>query len=143
MAEKDLWHTMQRHVKFFGHFDRIENMIGRGMPDVTYACRKVEGFIELKHADAWPVKPDTPLALPHYTPQQRIWSQQRMQAGGRVYVLLQVDHEYFLMHSAWARVYLGKTATQADIRRASIVVGGPKFPTPEILKALTGVFTAT
>src|SRR5262245_18814529 len=82
MAEHDLWVMLRDRMKLVGHFARIENMVGRGMPDVTYCIRSIEGFIELKHADAWPVRPDTVLELKHYTPQQRIWSQWRMKAGG-------------------------------------------------------------
>lgn len=140
MAESDLWHTLRDRMKMHGHFERIENMVGRGRPDVNYCIRSVEGNIELKQISTWPVRPESPVAIPHYTPQQRIWARQRVAAGGRVYVLLEVVRPlptYILLRAEWSRVYLGKTATQAEVRANALVLGSGAFPAAAILKELS------
>ena len=141
MAEHDLWHTFRDRMKMHGHLERIENLVGRGRPDVNYCIRSVEGNIELKQIPAWPSRPETVVPIPHYTPQQRIWARQRIAAGGRVYVLLEVVRPiptYILLRGEWSRVYLAKTATQEDIRRNALVCVEGSFPTPAILRVLTG-----
>lgn len=140
MAEKDLWAVLRDRMKIHGHFDRIENMVGCGMPDVTYCVQRVEGFIELKQVKEWPARPDTAVAIPHYSPGQRLWARQRISAGGRVYLLLHVvrtDNVYLLFDSAWSRLHLGIDATQADCIAKALVVGFRKFPTAEVLAELT------
>lgn len=140
MAEKDLWSILHARMKLHGHFERIENMVGVGRPDVNYCVRGVEGNIELKQIQTWPVRAETPVAIKHYSPQQRIWARQRVLAGGRVYTLLEVVRPvptYILLRAEWSRVYLGKTATQEDIRRNALVFAEGAFPTPAILRKLT------
>lgn len=142
MAEHDLWHRLRDAAKTYGHFERIENMVGRGRPDVNYCVVGVEGNIELKQIAAWPKKPETVVEVDHFTPQQRIWIRTRLSAGGRVYVLLQVVRPtavYMLLPGEWARLYLGLTATQEMIRRAALVSGGPRFPVEVLMAELTGL----
>lgn len=138
--ERDLWHTLRERMKTFGHFDRIENMVGVGMPDVTYAVQGAEGFIELKWRARWPRTPADVVTLDHFTPQQRIWIKQRRKAGGRVYVLLLVDckpREYLLLPGEWAAAHLGLTATRADVTAAALVRGTGAFPTTLMLAELS------
>jgi hypothetical protein len=142
MSEAALWATMRGHVRTFGHFERIENMVGVGRPDVNYCVRGVEGNIELKHAMNWPRRPETPLPLPHYTPQQRNWQRDRERAGGRVYVLLEVERPkklYMLFTSEWARLHLGLDATRRHCLDMSIVFGSGAFPTSQLIAALTAL----
>lgn len=76
-----------------------------GTPDISYA----EGWLELKALDRWPVRPDTPLRVPHFTPQQRIFLIRRCKAGGRAYVLLTVGRDWLLFNGAAAAHALGKS----------------------------------
>lgn len=140
MAEKDLWATMRKYVSRYGHFYRIENLTGRGTPDVTYCVARVEGWIELKQLPAWPKREDTVVDVPHYTPHQRLWARQRLSAGGRVYVLLEVVRPvptYLLLGGEYARLHLAVDATQAALRRAALVTGVGAFPTNPLLHELT------
>lgn len=82
----------------------VENPIDPGFPDVEY----IGGLLELKEVDAWPVRPDTPLRIDHYTQEQRIWHERRAHHGGRIHVLLQVGSEYLLMTGAVAAIHLGR-----------------------------------
>jgi hypothetical protein len=141
--EAQLWATIRNRVALHGHFERIENMVSAGRPDVNYCVKGIEGNIELKHVDRWPARPDTVLPLPHYTPQQRNWHRIRLSAGGRVYVLLQVADDYLLLHADWARQYLGVSATRADIVKQALVHGVRRFPTEQVIKQLTLYFSRT
>ena len=141
MAEKDLWATLRDRMKLHGHFERIENMVGRGRPDVNYCIQSSEGNIELKQIQNWPTRAETVVPIKHFTPQQRIWIRQRCAAGGRVFVLLEVDRPipcYFLLPGRWAWVELAKRATQDDVRRAAVATGIGSFPSAAVLAALTG-----
>jgi len=139
MAEKHLWATLRDALKPYGHFDRIENMVGRGRPDVNYCVRGCSGDIELKQLPAWPAHSDTVVKVDHFSPQQRLWLRQRCAAGGTVFVLLEVVKPtpvYLLLRGAWARLHLGLTATQQQLRDAAVVTGDGRFPTKDILTEL-------
>jgi hypothetical protein len=72
----------------------IENPIHPGTPDINY----VEGWIELKWLRSWPKRADTVIPLEHFTKQQRIWLLRRARYNGNVYLLLQVNREWLLIH---------------------------------------------
>lgn len=140
MAERDLWATMRDKVATHGHFERIENMVGIGRPDVNYCVNGFEGNIELKQVPAWPVKSEKVLEIKHFSPQQRLWIRKRVAAGGRVYVLLEVVRPvptYFLFAGAWARTFLGINAIKADLYRHAVVLGEAAFPTSALISELT------
>jgi hypothetical protein len=140
MAESDLWSTLKHHTQRHGHIERVENMAGIGRPDVNYCIRGVEGNIELKQLPEWPKREDTVVPVRHFTPQQRLWIRDRVRAGGRVYVLLQVCRPanlYMLLPGEWARTSLGLFATQQQIIAAAIVRGAT-FPAADLLKVITG-----
>lgn len=96
----------------------VENPANPGTPDVNY----IEGWIELKQLDAWPASDNTPVRLPHYTPQQRIRARKRWRKGGNVYWLLQVRNDWLLLegHTA-AELYDGESApTRAQLFNEAI-----------------------
>lgn len=139
MAERDLWAIFRDHFKHHGHLERIENLAGIGRPDVNYCIRGVEGNIELKQVARWPAR-GGPLLIEHYTPQQRNWARARLNAGGRVYLLLGISQprSYYLFSSAWSRVHLGIDATEAMADKAALVLGRRTFPEMPLLQALIG-----
>jgi hypothetical protein len=103
MSEKAL---ATRVVKLLKPLDamRVENPCHPGTPDINY----IGGWIELKQVDAWPKKETTPLRLPHFSKQQRIWLTRRWAKGGDAWVLLQVAKEYFLFEGPVAAKHLGE-----------------------------------
>lgn len=99
-----------RVVKALRKFDAIsvENPAYPGTPDVNY----VEGWVELKWARDWPVKPSTPLAIEHFTPQQRVWLTRRWLLGGNVWLLLCCGGEWLLFTGVVAADTLGKSTRE-------------------------------
>lgn len=137
MSEKNTWTAFRENLSKYGHLQRIENMVGVGMCDVNVCIRGTESWVELKQLDAWPVKPDTLVLLPHYTPQQRVWQRRRGEAGGRVYVLLQVGSEYALFGWAQAVAVLGRVSRSILLRNALLYEKG--FPTAALLREFTSI----
>jgi hypothetical protein len=83
---------------------RVENVISSGTPDIEF----IGGWIECKVLPAWPRLPHTPVRVPLFTPQQRLWLRRRRNAGGRAWVVLQVGRDYLLIDGRLAADNLGK-----------------------------------
>ncbi len=109
---------------------RVENPCLPGTPDVNYN----NGWIELKQADKWPKREETPLRVPHFSPQQKIWLQRRTEKGGICFVLIQVERDYILLAGQVAASILGE-ATQAELKKAAIFTVASK----ELPEALLNV----
>lgn len=88
----------------------VENgTVGPGTPDVNY----VGGWIELKVLSQWPRNADvSPVLVPLYTPQQRIWARRRARRGGTVWFFLQVGNDYLLFDGAVAADIVGLSTKQ-------------------------------
>lgn len=104
-SESQTWHDHVRPVLQAHRLDpvRIENAVSIGVPDVNYK----DGWIELKYAASWPRRDKTPLRLPHFTPQQRVWLRRRWRLGGRAFLLLRVVDEFMLFDGGFAADYVG------------------------------------
>ena len=93
---------------------RVENMIGKGTPDIALArCH-----IETKSKDEWPKRPATPLRLPHWSTDQGLWQFQHHQAGGWGFVVLKVARDWMLLDGMWCFHYLGKVNRETLISNA-------------------------
>jgi len=93
----------------------VENPCQPGTPDVNY----VEGWIELKWLRAWPVNPETPVRLEHYTKQQKIWAYRRRRVGGQCWFLLQCGREWLLLDGVDAAMHVNKATRQELIQVAT------------------------
>lgn len=79
--EQLLWQLVKPYIP--GHYNRVENAAGVGMPDVNFCHEGRESWLELKvarggHKD--------PLSL--LEPEQIIWHMKRVHEQGRVYVMV-------------------------------------------------------
>lgn len=81
----------------------VENSVHPGTPDVNY----LHGWIELKVARP-PRRAGSPIAVPSFTPQQRVWLRRRWDAGGEAWLLLRVGSTHFLLDGRTAADRLGK-----------------------------------
>jgi len=89
----------------------VENSVYPGTPDVS----TIAGWLELKHLDAWPVRPTTAVGVKTFTVQQRLFLKRWCRNGGRAWVLLRVgDLEWLLLDGAYAADHLG-TATKSEL----------------------------
>lgn len=93
----------------------VENPVHPGTPDLNY----LHGWIELKQVARWPSRGSTPLRVPTYTQQQRVWAKRRRQAGGLCYLLLRVAEDWLLFDGGWASAHLGY-ATASELIAASL-----------------------
>jgi hypothetical protein len=67
----------QRHLRTW-HWQSVETFsTGQGVPDLNYCVMGIEGWIELKRAEANAVS---------ITPEQVGWAERRLRAGGRVFL---------------------------------------------------------
>ncbi len=105
-----------------------------GIPDISYA----NGWVELKAKGAWPLRPPTPLRIPHFTGEQRIFLANRTKAGGVADLLLQVGAEWFLLHGRLAARFLGQVPRN-DILFTQPIMRWATTPTD---KQLLECFTA-
>lgn len=97
-SEAGLWKTVQKNMGDKWKVQRVENMVGPGTPDVYYTLISGDmGWLELKHEKEWPKRATTALKVDHFTPQQRGWLRRHGGFGAKVFVLIQVDKQYFLL----------------------------------------------
>lgn len=121
MSENQFWTNAKTALRGLDP-QRIEGARA-GTPDVNYA----DGWIELKQVDSWPAREDTPLRIAHYTPEQRTWHLRRSLAGGRIWVLLQVDRTVILLEGRVASEILGKVTRTELLAAATRYWEGPEW----------------
>lgn len=97
-SETALWKCFKKNMQPYGTYDRHEDKLNLGVPDVSYVMFNgiCSGWIELKHAHKYPVRSTTDFKLSHYTQDQRNWLRRRGTAGDDCWLLLQVNRDYWL-----------------------------------------------
>tara|TARA_R110000868_G_scaffold148839_3_gene371023 strand:- start:7114 stop:7566 length:453 start_codon:yes stop_codon:yes gene_type:complete len=111
----------------------VENPACPGTPDVYY----MHGWVELKEADDWPVRPTTPLRLKHFTKQQRVWAKTHILKGGVSTVLLKVGRlEWYLLDGLIAADRLG-SMTREEIQSASRLTFTQGLDSERLFECLT------
>lgn len=72
------------------HFERVENLVGVGTPDVSYTIAGVAGRIENKFSPRHPVYESTPVLgrKNGLRRSQVIWAYRQLRAGGIVFLLI-------------------------------------------------------
>lgn len=107
MSEANLWKRMREGIKPFAFAQRLENIVGLGVPDVVLHSR-VNGacaFVELKHRPELPVRDSTPVFAGQYglRPEQVAWIYGRAEVGARVWILAHGGDSMWLVHGRLAR----------------------------------------
>lgn len=97
-----LWTYLQPRLKPFGRWNRIENMIDKGTPDLSYTLatgghKVFTGWLELKYEPRPPVHQTTPFRLESLTLEQVIWQEDEVKAYGRCHTLARVGPWFLLM----------------------------------------------
>lgn len=92
--EVTLFKYLKRKIKGAGvdvEWQRHEDQLSTGISDVSYSGNQVNGWIELKASDTWPVEFRTKLRK-----RQRIYLTLHGTKGGHCFVLHQLGEEYLL-----------------------------------------------
>jgi len=106
MIERTFWAKIRAKVGHLGHFSRVESLCTVGYPDVDYCVDGVSGKIELKYKREWPKKTDTPVFLKGGLREaQVVWIENRVRAGGLVWILAGVDDSMILIHGRHASMF--------------------------------------
>lgn len=101
---------------------RVENPIHPGTPDVNLADGR---WLELKCLLNWPVRATSPVRIPHFTPQQRVWLYRRWRyAPGSTLLLLEIrtGGQWLLFDGDVAAKIVGKSTTAEHRRGARAVL---------------------
>jgi len=85
-----------------GHCQPIEDSLTSGIPDTSICINGYESWVEIKVAH-------------DLTLEQRKWLVARARAGGRVFVLKQVDKRIVLIHGINAALYLDRSWQDVEI----------------------------
>jgi hypothetical protein len=141
--ESSLWRLFHKHLRRHGDFQRIENLVGVGMPDVNGVLfsTKREVWIELKQIERWPARATTPLRIAHYTQEQRDWIAHRGKIAGNVYMLVGIasSPRVWLLYDWRASVdVVGRSTRDVMMERASVRVGGVEGSWLDVARALAG-----
>lgn len=95
----------------------IENKLAKGTPDVEF----IGGWAELKWLPRWKKNSETsPVLIPHYTKEQRLWARRRYRRGGISLLVLQVGKEWMIFEPPFSVDQIGRTATRPDLIKNAI-----------------------
>jgi hypothetical protein len=108
----------------------VENMLGSGTPDVNMSTC----WCELKYSRLWPKRSQTPLTLPHFTVEQKMWLRRREAAGQPCYLVLQAGGTEWFVFTAEQAQAVGTLCREDLIKTAYAYF--PKKPTSEQLCAV-------
>lgn len=128
MNETGFWNSLRDSCAGTGaHLVRVENAIAEGTPDVNGCWRGAEFWWELKYLEGWPKRARTPVRIPHYTKEQRLWLLARGQAGGSACLLLRVGKQVLLFNWFYAQA-VGSLIRDHLLSTAMAVWDGPVDP---------------
>ncbi len=140
--ETDLWGAVKANLGGIGHFERIENAVGSGTPDVAYTfwrgAFQRTGWIELKVIDHLPTE-DGCLFVAHFRKAQRVWHTRHALYHGKSFVLLYIKRtkDYWLFTGTEACKWMGKPINLDDIFKMQLVMEEKgSFPTLQLLEVL-------
>jgi hypothetical protein len=88
--EQTLWDRLSATMHGRWMADRVENMVGRDMPDVFFVLPEGSGWIELKQIFRWNHYPHRITKVPHFTRGQKRWLSSRHREGANCWLLLHV-----------------------------------------------------
>tara|TARA_R100000656_G_scaffold67674_1_gene51227 strand:+ start:278 stop:652 length:375 start_codon:yes stop_codon:yes gene_type:complete len=98
MTEKAFWQQIKRALPYV-HWQRIETGTGQGVPDVNGCIGGDEFWLELKIAQGNKVK---------ITPGQIAWLMQRIDAGGKAWIIVKKKEQIFIYNGYQGAFLLDK-----------------------------------
>lgn len=112
-SERQMWDALRKEMKRLALDPvRIENRVGKGVPDVNFTL----GWVELKHRDKWPVR-NGPVDI-GVSPEQKVWLLRRWNyAPNTAWLCARVGREW-LMFAGYKPIEWGRPL-RADIVAAA------------------------
>lgn len=127
-GEARLWQRMRAGIVDQCFVQRIENMVGEGVPDVVLhsRCDGKEAWCELKYRPEAPARTTTPIFKGDHglRPEQVSWIHGRAAVGARIYIIGQCDNSLWLIHGRHARELEAMTIT--DLMLVADFLGAAK-----------------
>ena len=117
-SETSTWSNIKKRLdRIKGcHYQRYEDSLSNGIPDVMICYLGFVLFVELKQLDAFPAKAKTPVRL-KFRRDQYNWLYFHKKAGGLGYLVFQIGREYFCVDDVrYMNELCNETWTQQDIR---------------------------
>jgi hypothetical protein len=113
--EQKMWDYLTAAMRGRWDAQRHEDKLSNSVPDVSFACQGVDGWLELKTIEEWPKRATTMVKLQHLRSGQVNWMEDRGRRGrGACWVLLAVgggfgNADWVLIHHTRIRdLYDGK-----------------------------------
>lgn len=103
MSEVSMRHTMKAHFAMKGaHWQRIEDTLSVGVPDINVCWEGIEFWIEAKfmEVDSLPKRESTPVRI-GLSAEQCLWLRDRKIAGGRVLVVFKCGRDWFVFDNGF------------------------------------------
>lgn len=92
--EKKLIKTINKLMAGQWEASPVENFRGSGFSDYVNSCHGRHVFIEYKHVEEWPKRPDTIIKVDHFTKYQKIFLYRHGKHGnGGAFLCLQVGQD--------------------------------------------------
>lgn len=113
-SENGLWQTLRTNMGW-QQATRHEDKLNAGVCDVSFA-HDGHGWLELKHSHTWPKRAGTVVRLEHFTEEQRAFLHLKGFAGGRTWLLWQVERDYLLFR--WNNLTAIGTTTRDQLYAA-------------------------
>lgn len=106
MSEAALWNTFRERLNELGnacHYQRFEDSISEGIPDVNVCVGGNELWYEMKFLPEWPKRESTGVKI-KFQPGQVPWLTLGERAGRECYVLLRVGKTEYLLFNTGFRM---------------------------------------
>lgn len=102
--EQNLWVRLEDAMRGYWIPQRIESGTNKGIPDVYFSIPQNSGWIELKVIAKLPTRDTTPVKLPKFYGEQKLWIVKHGRITESVWILIYViaSNDYFLFPSHMA-----------------------------------------
>jgi len=101
-SEKALVQWLKQKLKKRGlQWQRIEDGCSLGIPDINFCYEGMDTWIEAKCLQEWPKREKTGVRVT-LRPEQVLWLEDRVNAGGRAFVCVQVARDVMLFPGDFA-----------------------------------------
>jgi len=126
-------------LKKFGHCIPVENPADPGTPDVFFLLKgaPICAWVELKYLQVFPVYDKEVLHVPKYRPQQRNWIRKHYRNGGRAFLFVRIENEYFLFHPQVAIENVNINLSTQDFSKKALRHWKGKIDYEDLVKVIT------